>query len=186
MLAILLLSLLLSLASPQQIVYSIVPTNAINLTQASPSACYANCRSCQTLTNQCEECFDPYFVKAQDGSCQLADNYTVSLVWFSSSHPPMRFGQAMPLFIRRSLGEISRKLTANQIIALSMHRLKSLVLLLLEHQLAIKGQCRYISTSCFASNSSKWDGPTAPHSPSLFPIKITGFLLLRSLNRLPM
>ena len=90
MITILLLSLFLSLATPQQIVYSIVPTNAINLTQASPSACYANCRSCQTLTNQCEECFDPYFIKAQDGTCQLADNYTVMLASFSWHHRPTK------------------------------------------------------------------------------------------------
>lgn len=122
MITILLLSLLLSLASPQQIVSSIVPTSAVNLTQASPSACYANCRSCQTLTNQCEECFDPYFIKAQDGTCQLADNYTVKLPSFSWSHPPMKYVREMPLFIPRTRGEVSTRLTANPMLVISMHR----------------------------------------------------------------
>lgn len=71
------LALMLHIMTAQGIQFSILPDANYNQSKASASACFANCQSCQTLTNQCEECFAPYFIKAQDGSCQLTSSYTV-------------------------------------------------------------------------------------------------------------
>lgn len=73
----LLLPLLLPLLSAQGLQFIILPDASYNSTEASAQACYANCQACQTLSNQCEECYAPYFIKAQDGSCQLTPSYTV-------------------------------------------------------------------------------------------------------------
>jgi hypothetical protein len=77
---IVVLVLLIHLLSAQGIQFSVLPDGSYNQSQASAQACYANCQSCQTLSNQCEECFSPYFNKAQDGSCQLASTYTVRML----------------------------------------------------------------------------------------------------------
>lgn len=66
-----------------QYFYEILPTstyiniNGTYFTQASPQACYADCQSCQIQTLVCEECFAPYYAKAQQGTCQFSSNYTV-------------------------------------------------------------------------------------------------------------
>lgn len=75
--AVLLFFVLIVTGLTQAVVYQISPTSSYNLTSASAQACYANCQSCITSTNQCEECFAPYFTKAQDGSCAINSAYTV-------------------------------------------------------------------------------------------------------------
>ena len=70
--------LLILICQSQDINFVIKPSNTYNQTNASPEACYADCRSCQTITNQCEECFSPFFIRAEDGFCQLVDSYTVN------------------------------------------------------------------------------------------------------------
>jgi hypothetical protein len=74
---ILVLAILLPLLAGQSTQFIILPDATYNSTEPSAQACYANCQACQTLSNQCEECYAPYFTKAQDGSCQLAASYTV-------------------------------------------------------------------------------------------------------------
>lgn len=74
---LLILSLLTLALRSQTIIFTVLPDSTYNQSTASSQACFANCQSCQTNTNQCEECYSPYFVKAQDGSCQLASSYTV-------------------------------------------------------------------------------------------------------------
>ncbi len=89
---------LLFLLPAQRTDFEVLPTASYN-----SSVCLANCQSCQTLTNQCEECYAPYFIKAQDGSCQLASNYVVRIVR-CSSNPPMRCKLEMPSLLQPTPG----------------------------------------------------------------------------------
>ena len=60
---IIVLLLLILICQFQDINFVIRPSDTYNQINASPEACYADCRSCQIRTNQCEECFSPYFVR---------------------------------------------------------------------------------------------------------------------------
>ena len=103
---------LLFLFPAQRTDFEVLPTASYNSSVASAQACLANCQSCQTLTNQCEECYAPYFSKAQDGSCQLTSNYVVGIVRCSSNHPPTRCKLEMPSSLQPTPGGTSRRPTA--------------------------------------------------------------------------
>ncbi len=52
---IIIFTLLFHLLLSQGVKFEILPPSSnITLTQASAQACYANCKSCQTLSNKCE------------------------------------------------------------------------------------------------------------------------------------
>lgn len=105
----------LALAVPllsQSILFKLQPDAAYSQPVASAQACYANCQSCQTASNQCEECFSPYFIKAQDGSCSIADHYTVLPPSRRSSPPPTNSGRAPLSSTRGSPGARRSRPTA--------------------------------------------------------------------------